>query len=29
MLQNHDVDPGCPVTDVLSCQLDFPGEIRE
>lgn len=21
MLQNHDVDPGVPVTDVLSCQL--------
>lgn len=27
MLQNHDVDPGCPVTDVLSCQLESPGKI--
>lgn len=29
MLQNHDVDPGCPVTDVLSCQLESPGENRQ
>lgn len=27
MLQNHDVDPGCPVTAVLSCQLESPGKI--